>query len=66
MWGQGGKPGSGEKPWVSSEPLPSIHSVAGRNSGAWADFVPSKTFSRNKTPQRIRLVPPKTFIRNQI
>ena len=67
MWGQRGNPGQGgEKPWVSPEPLPSIHSVADQNFGSRSGFVPSKTFLRNKTPPRIRLVPLKTFIRNQI
>lgn len=31
---------SGEKPWVSSEPLPSWHSVAGRNFGARSWLCP--------------------------
>ena len=31
-----------------------------------AHFVPSKTFSRNKTPQKTHLVQLKTFIRNEI
>ena len=29
-------------------------------------FVPTKTFSQNKTPPKIQFVPSKTFIRNQI
>ena len=64
--GAAGKPGAGGKPCVSPEPLPSIHSVADQNFGSRSGFVPSKTFSRNKTPLRIRFVPLKTFIRYEI
>lgn len=49
----------GMKTGISSEDLPLGHC-------AIPAFVPSKTFSRNKTPYKVHLVLLKTFSQNQI